>query len=99
MKARHSILLGFVRENARESSTRLVMILCTLGGLAMAYGVYRFAMMNPTQTGTTGVLSGIVGTFIVSGAIAIAQRTRKGAEPADVPPVSPVIPPPPGPQP
>jgi hypothetical protein len=94
-KDRHSILLGFVRENARESSTRLVMILCTLGGLAMGYGVYRFAMTYPTQTGTTGVLAGVVGSFIVSGAVAIAQRTKKGAEPADIPPApAPPAPPP-----
>jgi NhaP-type Na+/H+ or K+/H+ antiporter len=96
MKDRHSILLGFVRENAQESSTRLVMILCTLGGLAMARGVWVFAMKNPKETGSIGVLSGIVGTLIVSAAVAIAQRTRKGGEPGDAPPI---LPPPAGPQP
>jgi len=77
--------LGFVREHTPESSTRLVMILCTIGGLGSAYGAYRFAMTNPTQTGTVGVLAGIVGAFIGSGAVAIALRTRKDAEPGDPP--------------
>lgn len=102
MRDRHSILLGFVREHARESSTRLVMILCTLGGLAMAYGVFRFAMANPTQTGTASILAGVVGAFIGSGAIAIALRTRKGCEPGDTDPAPTTAvaapPPPTGPQ-
>jgi hypothetical protein len=97
-----TVALGFVRERAPESSTRLVMVLCTLGGLGSAYGAYHFAMANPAQTGTVGVLAGIVGAFIGSGAVAIALRTRKDAEPGDaaIPPViPPAIPQPPtGPQ-
>jgi len=79
------VALGFVREHAPESSTRLVMILCTLAGMGSAWGVFRFAMRNPTATGTTGVLAGIVGAFIGSGAVAIALRMRKDGEPGDKP--------------
>lgn len=79
------VALGFVRENAPESSTRLVMILCTLGGLGSAYGTYHFAMAHPEHTGTVGVLAGMVGAFIGSGAVAIALRMRKNLEPGDTP--------------
>ena len=79
------VALGFVRENAPESSTRLVMILCTLGGMGSAYGTYRFAMAHPEHTATAAVLGGMVGAFIGAGAVAIALRMRKNLEPGDKP--------------
>lgn len=78
-----TVALGFVREHAPESSTRLVMILCTLAGIGSAWGVFHFAEGHPSETGTTGILAGIVGAFIGSGAVAIALRMRKDGEPGD----------------
>lgn len=80
-----NVALGFVREHAPESSTRLVMILCTLAGMGSARAVFLFADKHPTETGTIAILAGIVGAFIGSGAVAIALRMRKDGEPGDKP--------------
>lgn len=78
-----TVALGFVRERTSESSTRLVMILCAATGCACAIGAVVFAFRNPTQTGTTTALVGVVSALILNGCVAIALRTRSHGEPGD----------------
>lgn len=87
-------IVGFARENAPESATRLVMLACTYGGLRAAERAFQFAMEHPSETGTTGILASVVAAFILNGAIALGLRTRKGGEPGDAPPAPPPAGPP-----
>ena len=76
-------LRGFFKEDAPESSTRLVMVLCAVTGCIIGLAACAFAFKYHDSTG--GIAALFVGAtgFIASGAVAIALRTRKGKEPGD----------------
>lgn len=74
---------GFFKEDAPESSTRLVMILCAATGCVIGLAACGFAYRHPDSTSSIAALFVGATGFIASGAVAIALRTRKGKEPGD----------------
>jgi hypothetical protein len=72
-----SVLLGFLREKARESSTRLIAIILALTGSACALGTIRFAFVHPDAVVMVTAMTAVTTTIIVSGCIAIVNRTKK----------------------
>ena len=78
-----TIAVNFARENAPESSTRLCMILFAITGCAGGLATIAFGFKHPDQTGMVIAMTGVDTLYIGGGAVAIALRMRKGAEPGD----------------
>ena len=78
-----STALGFVRENAPESCTRLCAVLCCLTGCTIGVATVEFARANPSQAASITALGVLASGFIAGGTVSLLARKRKAFTPQD----------------